>query len=546
MRIPALLLLCIAGSPFVRISSAQVTFDRLLNSAKEPQNWLSYSGSYNGQRYSALTQITPANVKNLDLQWVFQQRSLEKFEATPIVVDGVMYTTQAPSDVVALDAATGRIFWTYSANVSAQSRTCCGRINRGVAILGELVYVGTIDGRLIALDAKTGKPVWKVEVAKPEAGYSLMHAPLIIKDKVIVGTAGGEYGIRGFIAAYDAKTGKEVWRFYTIPAPDEPGGNSWAGDSWKHGGAPVWVTGAYDAETNLTFWGIGNPGPDWNGDKRAGDNLYSDSVVALDADTGKLKWHYQFTPHDDFDFDSVQVPVLGEIDWQGKPRKVMMWGNRNGFFYVLDRTSGQYLLGKPFAKVTWTTGLDERGRPMRQANMEPTAAGTQIYPGNLGATNWYSPSFSPKTGLFYLSVWDNYSSVYGKSDGDYVEGRLYMGGAPRNIVPLLMQPAATLNRREDEGYGAVRAIDPKTGERKWEFKMADVTDAGILTTASDVLFSGGRDGNFYALDAKTGALLWTKSLGGPVASGPMSYSVAGRQYVAISAGTSLYVYALKQ
>ncbi|HMD49509.1 MAG TPA: PQQ-dependent dehydrogenase, methanol/ethanol family [Bryobacteraceae bacterium] len=537
-----LLILPLAASTL----AAQVTFDRLLHSDKEPQNWLSYSGGYQSQRHTTLKEITPANVKNLELQWAFQQRSLEKFEATPLVVDGVMYTTQAPSDVIALDATTGRVYWTFSANVKAESRTCCGRVNRGVAILGDNVFVGTIDGRLIALDAKTGKPVWKVQVAKPEAGYSLMHAPLVIKDKVIIGTAGGEFGIRGFIAAYDAATGKELWRFYTIPEPGEKNGNTWAGDSWKHGGASVWVTGSYDPELNLTYWGIGNPGPDWNGDKRAGDNLYSDCVIALDPDTGELKWYYQFTPHDDFDFDSVQVPVLANMQWQGRDRKVMLWGNRNGFFYVLDRTSGQYLLGKPFAKVTWTTGLDERGRPMRQANMEPTAEGTRIYPGNLGATNWYSPSYSPETGLFYLSVWDNYSSVYGKSESEYVEGRLYMGGAPRNVVPLLMQPAPTLTRREEEGYGAVRAIDPKTGERKWEFKMADVTDAGVLTTASGLLFSGGRDGNFYALDAKTGALLWKTQLGGPVAAGPMSYSINGRQFIAVNAGTTMYVFAVKQ
>ncbi|MGD0435625.1 MAG: PQQ-dependent dehydrogenase, methanol/ethanol family [Bryobacteraceae bacterium] len=541
MRVRLLILLCIAAA-----LPAQVSFDRLLHPEKEPQNWLSYSGGFQSQRHTALKEITPANVKSLELQWVFQQRSLEKFEATPLVVDGIMYTTQAPSDVVALDAATGRVFWTFSANVAAGSRTCCGRVNRGVAILGNTLFVGTIDGRLIALDAVTGKPIWKVEVAKPEAGYSLMHAPLVIKDKVIMGTAGGEFGIRGFIAAFDANTGKELWRFYTIPAPDEKNGGTWAGDSWKHGGAPVWVTGSYDPDLNLTYWGIGNPGPDWNGDKRGGDNLYSDSVVALNPDTGELKWHYQFTPHDDFDFDAVQVPVLADIDWQGQRRKVMLWGNRNGFFYVLDRTSGQYLLGKPFAKVTWTTGLDDSGRPVRQANMEPTAEGTRIYPGNLGATNWYSPSFSPETGLFYLSVWDNYSSVYGKSEGEYVEGRLYMGGAPRNVVPILMQPAPTLTRREDEGYGALRAIDPKTGQRKWEFKMVDVTDAGILTTASGLVFSGGRDGNFYALDAKSGALLWKTQLGGPIAAGPMSYAINGRQYVTVNAGTSMFVFAVKQ
>ena len=313
MKSRLLILFSIAGA-----LSAQVTFDRLLHPEKEPQNWLSYSGNYQSQRHTALKEITPANVKNLELQWVFQQRSLEKFEATPLVVDGIMYTTQAPSDVVALDATTGRIFWTWSANVSPSSRTCCGKVNRGVAILGDMVYVGTIDGRLVALDAKTGKPVWKIQVEKAEAGYSLMHAPLIVKDKVIMGVAGGEYGIRGFIAAYDAKTGKQAWKFYTIPEAGGKDGNTWQDDSWKHGGGSIWVTGSYDPDLNLTYWGVGNPGPDWNGDKRAGDNLYTDSVVALDPDTGELKWHYQFTPHDDFDFDSVQVPVLARHGLAGQ------------------------------------------------------------------------------------------------------------------------------------------------------------------------------------------------------------------------------------
>ncbi|MGD1098273.1 MAG: PQQ-dependent dehydrogenase, methanol/ethanol family [Bryobacteraceae bacterium] len=540
MKIRALLFLT---APFLL---GQVPFDRILNAGNEPQNWLTYSGGFQSQRHSTLAQITPANVKNLELKWVFQARSLEKFEATPLVVDGVMYVVQAPDDVVALDAATGRIFWVYASNPANTAHTCCGRVNRGVAILGDTLFFGTIDSNLIALDARSGRPIWKTQVAKPESGYSITLAPLVIKDKVIIGIAGGEYGIRGFIAAYDVRTGKQSWRFDTIPGPGEPGNDTWAGDSWQHGGAPVWVTGSYDPALNLTYWGIGNPGPDWNGDKRAGDNLYSDSVVALDPDTGELKWHFQFTPHDDFDFDAVQVPVLADMDWQGRPRKLMLWGNRNGFFYVLDRTNGEFLLGKPFAKVTWAGGLDEKGRPMRQVNMEPSREGTLIYPGNLGATNWYSPSFSPHTGLFYLSVWDNYFSTYGKSDNDFVEGRLYTGGVPRSPVPLLIQPAPVLNRREDEGYGAVRAIDPKTGERKWEFKMTDVTDAGILTTASDVLFSGGREGNFYALDARTGSLLWTTPLGGPITAGPMTYSIAGRQYVSISAGNSLFTFALRQ
>jgi alcohol dehydrogenase (cytochrome c) len=523
---------------------AGVTFDRLLHASQEPQNWLTYSGTFASQRYSSLNQIRPDNVGTLELQWVFQARSLEKFEATPLVVDGVMYTVQAPNDVVALDAATGRVFWTWSYNPAQESRVCCGRVNRGLAILGDTLYMGTIDAHLIAIDAKNGKPLWDRRLGKAGAGYSLTHAPLIVKDKVIVGTAGGEYGIRGFLAAFDAKTGKELWRFNTVPGPGEPGAETWEGDSWKTGGGSVWVTGSYDPDLNLTYWGIGNPGPDWNGDSRPGDNLYTDSVLALDPDTGKLKWHYQFSPHDEFDYDSVQVPVLADVDWQGKARKIMYWANRNGLFYALDRTNGEFLMGKPFVEVNWMKGFDEKGRPMRVPGKAPSKEGTLIYPGNQGGTNWYSPSYSPRTGLFYIPTWAGYASLYVKGADTYKEGNQYTAGAPRSPVPF---GRSLQNFRKDgEEYGAVRAIDPKTGAQKWEFKMRDITEAGILTTASDLLFSGGREGYFYALDARTGALLWKASVGGAVAAGPMTYSVGGRQYVAISAGNSLFTFALRR
>ena len=528
---------------------AQVTFDRILHPEKEPQNWLSYGGSTMSQRYSPLTQITPGNVANLQMQWAFQARSLEKFEATPLVVDGVMYVTQAPNDVVALNAATGEIKWIYSYSPSREARPCCGRVNRGVSILGNTLYMATIDAHLVALDARTGEVVWNKEVAKPEAGYAMTHAPLIVKDKVIVGTAGGEYGIRGFIAAYDAATGNEAWRFYTIPGKGEPGNETWAGDSWMHGGASVWVTGSYDPQLNLTYWGIGNPGPDWNSDKRGGDNLYSDCVVALDAATGKLKWYFQFTPHDDFDYDSTQVPVLADIDWPGKdgrtqPRKVMLWGNRNGFVYTLDRTTGQFLMGKPFSKVTWASGLDEAGRPMRVNGAVPSVEGTKVYPSAIGATNWYPPAFSPRTGLFYIPAWDDVYGNMTKSDVEFSEGKQFVGGASGTVIPALRGPQV---RKPNEmvGYGAVRAIDPRTGEKKWEFKMGDVTTSGLLTTASDLLFTGGREGYFQALDARTGKLLWKTNGGAEIAMGPMTYQVNGKQYVAFSAGSSLFVYALK-
>jgi alcohol dehydrogenase (cytochrome c) len=542
---PRVILAVLAAGALRAPMQAQVTFDRILNAAKEPQNWLTYSGSTMSQRHTLLTQVTPANVKNLEMQWIFQARSLEKFEATPLVVDGMMYTVQAPNDVVALDAATGRIFWVYSYAPSRDARPCCGRVNRGLAILGETLFMGTIDAKLLAIDAKSGKLAWETQLGKPEAGYAITHAPLIVKDKVIVGVAGGEYGIRGFIAGFDAKTGKEAWRFNTVPGPGEPGHETWGGDSWQHGGGSVWVTGSYDPEQNSTYWGIGNPGPDWNGDARPGDNLYSDCVVALDPDTGRLKWYYQFSPHDEFDFDSVQVPVLADMEWQGKPRKVMVWANRNGLMYVIDRTNGQFLLGKPFVKVNWMDGFDEKGRPKRVPGKVPTAEGTLIYPGNQGGTNWYSPSFSPHTGLFYIPAWVDYSSVYVKEKVDYTEGQVFAGAFPRTPVPFIVAPQVHLHT-EDEGHGAVRAMDPKTGDMKWEFKMSDVTDSGILTTATDVLFAGGREGYFFALDAKTGAMLWRASLGGQVSAGPMSYSVNGRQYIAIAAGQTLVTFALRK
>jgi alcohol dehydrogenase (cytochrome c) len=544
MFVRVLLFVCAAAA-----LNAQVTFDRILHADKEPQNWLTYSGSTMSQRYSPLAQVTPGNVNNLQLQWAFQARSLEKFESTPLVVDGTMYLTQAPNDVVALNAVTGDIKWLYSYSPSREARPCCGRVNRGVAILGNTLFMATIDAHLVALDARDGKVLWDTEVAKPETGYAMTHAPLIVKDKVIVGTAGGEFGIRGFIAAYDVATGKEAWKFYTIPGPGEPGHETWAGDSWEHGGASVWVTGSYDPQLNLTYWGIGNPGPDYNSDKRGGDNLYSDCVVALDADTGKLKWYFQFTPHDDFDYDSVQVPILADINWTDRdgrtqPRKAMLWANRNGFFYVLDRTSGKFLLGKPFVKVTWTKGLDEAGRPMRINGVAPSAEGTEIFPSQTGGTNWWSPSFSPRTGLMYVAAWEGVHASFKKAEGEFEEGKRYTGGGAQPTRPGNRGPQV-IKQNDADGYGVVRALDPQSGEKKWEFKMNDVTSSGILTTASDLLFTGGREGLFQALDARTGKLLWKTNAGGDIAMGPMTYQVNGKQYVAFSASSSLFVYALK-
>ena len=529
--------------------AAQVSFERLLNAADEPHNWLTYSGTYSSIRYSLLEQITPDNVDELELAWVFQAQSLEKFESTPLVVDGIMYLTEAPNTVVALDARRGRVFWIYQYNPSPESRPCCGRVNRGLAILGNTLFLATLDARLIAIDATTGQPLWQTTVANPEAGYAMTLAPLIVKDKVIIGVAGGEYGIRGFIAAYQADTGEEVWRFYTIPAPGEPGHETWEDTTgaWRHGGASVWLTGSYDPELNLTYWGIGNPGPDWNPAQRPGDNLYSDSVVALNADTGELEWYFQFTPNDDYDYDAVQIPVL--VDLSGgdfSSGKQMLWGNRNGFFYVLDRTTGEFIRGEPFVEINWASGLSESGRPIET----PQPSGATTYPGVQGGTNWYSPSYSPSTGLFYLSAWEGYGSVFRSTEVEYQEGLVFLGGVPDTPFPGGPNVPSTRGGRinvwtEAAGTGAVIAIDPTTGEHRWKFEMTDVTTSGILTTATDVLFTGGREGYFYALDAGTGEEIWRTSLGGEIANGPMSYEVDGTQYVAVAAGNGLFVFGLR-
>ena len=527
--------------------SAQVTYERLAAAAREPQNWLTYSGGYASQRYSTLEAITPRNVKTLEQKWVFQAESLQKFEASPLVIDGIMYLTQPPNDVVAIDARTGRIFWLYQYRPAPDSKVCCGAVNRGLAILGDTLFMATVDARLIALDARSGKPLWNTKVADNEAGYSMTLAPLVVKDKVIVGVAGGEYGIRGFVAAYEAKTGKEVWRFYTIPGPGEPGHDTWpADDSWSHGGASIWVTGSYDPELNLTYWGIGNPGPDWNPSQRKGANLYSDSALALDADTGKLKWHFQFSPNDPYDYDSTQVPVLVDAQWDGRMRKLMLWANRNGFFYALDRTNGQFLSGHPFVKVTWASGLDDNGRPL----VTPQPPGVPVYPGVQGGTNWYSPSYSPRTGLFYVSAWDDYASIFVNEQVEYRPGQHYTGGHPASPIPGAPNPSlrggAINNYTDATGHGSVMALDIRTGKTKWKFDMTDVTDSGILTTATDLLFTGGREGYFHALDARTGALLWKASVGGPVSAAPITYQIDGKQYVAIAAGHALFVYGLRE
>ncbi|MFN3326341.1 MAG: pyrroloquinoline quinone-dependent dehydrogenase [Bryobacteraceae bacterium] len=520
------ILVCALALPAI----GQLTYERILKAAAEPGNWLTYSGSYMSHRHSSLKQIDRSNVERMQLKWVYQMRTLEKVETTPIVVDEVMYVTKPPDEVVALDPETGRAFWTYRRVLPEPINVCCGQVNRGVAVLGDRVYAGFVDGHVVALDAKTGALLWDVEVADRRTGHSVTVAPLAVKDKVIVGIAGGEYGIRGFLDAYDAETGERAWRFYTVPGPGEPGNETWAGDSWKTGGAPTWVTGSYDPELNLIYWGTGNPSPDWNGEVRKGDNLYSSSVIAVDADTGKLKWYFQFTPHDVHDWDAVQIPVLVDASWQGRPRKLMYWANRNSFFYVLDRTTGEFLSGRPFTKQTWAKGLDEKGRPIRLPNTAPSREGTLVYPGVQGGTNWYSPSFSPVTGLFYMSVWE-YASIYYTGDAPYTAGNRFLGSVPSGVP-------------DDPGYGAVRAIEPQTGELRWEKRLHSKPQAGILSTAGGLVFGGTNEGHFFALDDRTGKELWRANTGGVIAAGPVTYLSRGQQRVTIAAGSALFTFGL--
>ncbi len=527
---------------------AQVSYDRILHSADEPQNWLTYNGTYSSQRYSRLDQITPSNVDDLELKWMLQNQEFGAWQSNPIVVDGIMYVTERPNDVMAVDAVTGRVFWVYQHTPDENASVCCGANNRGVAVLDDKVFMGTLDARLIAIDATNGQPLWNVEVADVDLAYSITMAPLVVKDKVIVGVGGGEYGIRGFIAAYDAETGEEAWRFYTIPGPGEPGHDTWSDDDWEHGGAPVWITGSYDPELNLMYWGVGNPGPDWNPDQRPGDNLYSDAVVALDADTGELKWHFQFTPNDGYDYDAVQVPVLVDMDWNGVPSKLMLWANRNGYFYVLDRVTGEFLSGTQFVKVNWSSGLDENGRPVPT----PQPPGSPTWPGNQGGTNWYPPSYSPRTGLFYFSAWEDYATIYEKEEVEYVPGRYYLGGRFSVLAPVPGAPTIGIGRTspindwtDAVGHGAVIALDPHTGEARWKFEQFDVSDSGMLTTASDLLFTGGREGYLHALDALTGVELWKASLGGQIVMAPITFMVNGRQYVSVISGHTLVTFGLR-
>ena len=509
---------------------SQVSYERIRNAQSEPQNWLTYSGNYQGHRFSPLAQINITNVAQLKPVWVYQMRDPGKVEATPLVVDGIIYLSEKPHVVTALDGRTGRPLWTYRRTTPSDARGCCGIPNRGLAVLGETLYLTTFDSHVIALDIHTGKLRWDVIAADYKLGYTMTAAPLAIKDKIIVGVGGGEYGIRGFLDDYDAKTGQRLWRFWTVPSPGEAGNETWSGDSWKTGGAPTWVTGSYDPELNLIYWPTGNPAPDWNGDARLGDNLYSDCLLALDADTGKLRWHFQFTPHDVWDWDANQVPVLFDAVVNGKPRKLIAQANRNAFYYLLDRTTGEFLRGASYIKQTWASGLDAKGRPIKLPNIEPSVAGTLLYPGLGGATNWYSPSYSPQTGLFYVLARENHPQYFFKTDAVYHPGDLFEGGGGRDLPGV-------------EPYGVVKALDALTGKQRWEFRLFSPAMTGLMATAGGLVFGGSSEGYFYALDARTGKVLWKFMAGYQIVNNPISYSIRGKQYVATIAGQGLFVFA---
>jgi alcohol dehydrogenase (cytochrome c) len=513
-------------------ASAQVTYKRIANPDAEPGNWLTYSGNYSGHRFSQLAEITPTSVARLRPVWVYQIRAAGRFETSPIVADGVMYVTEPPTKVTALDLRSGRPLWSWQRPQARVARTLgFGPTNRGAALLDDTVYVGTLDGYLVALDARSGAVRWETKVADNSTGHAITVAPLAIDGKIIVGISGGEAGIRGFLDAYDAKTGKLAWRCWTIPAPGEAGSETWSGDSWKTGAGPTWVTGSFDPALNLIYWGTGNPGPDWNGDVRVGDNLYTCSLLAIDAATGKMKWHFQFTPHDVHDWDANQIPVLFDAVWKGGARRLVALANRNAFYYVLDRETGEFLLGTPYAKQTWASGLDAKGRPIVLPNTEPTVEGNLVWPSLQGATNWFSPSFNPQTRTLYVSVREM-GAYYYKGEAEYKPGTYFTAGGERAV-------------EGDEAWGAIRALDALNGKVKWEFRLQSPPWAGVLATAGGVVFSGSNEGNFYALDALTGKPLWEFQTGGQITANPISFLIDGRQHVAIASGQSLFVFGLR-
>ena len=496
-------------------------------------DWPSYDGSTTGNRYTPLTQIDKSNVDRLAPRWIYTIPSTVRLQVTPVVVDGVMYVTSA-NECYALDAGNGREIWRFQ-----QPRTkglvgnAAGGINRGVAVAGDRVFMVTDHAHLLALNRFTGELLWDTEMADWRLNYNATSAPLIVGDLIVAGTAGGEQGVRGFLAAYDQSTGKEAWRFWTVPKPGEPGAETWVGSGIEQPGGTTWMTGVYDAALNLVYWTTGNPSPDYNGDERRGDNLYASSVVALDARSGRLKWHFQFTPHNVWDWDAQQPTVLVDATWEGRPRKLLVQASRNGFFYVLDRTDGKFLLGKPFVShLTWAREIGSDGRPVLLPGQEPSAEGTRVCPSAHGAANWYSTSYSPQTGLYYVQTLEN-CNVFVKSVSEWVAGKSYWGGSTR--------PDATAPNQK-----ILRAISLTTGKVAWELPQTGPGAArgGTLATASGLLFFCDDQDRFAAVDASTGKQLWQFGMNSVWRASPMTYEFDGRQHVAIASGSNIVVFGL--
>jgi alcohol dehydrogenase (cytochrome c) len=496
------------------------------------ENWPSYNGDYTGRRYSSLQQINVATVPRLRTAWVFHARNSQNLEVTPVVVNGVMFVTSA-NDVFALDASTGRAVWHYQRPVSSGLLDdAAAHKNRGVAVWGNFVFVETDDAHLLCLDARSGALRWDIEYADKIKHYGATSAPLIVKDTVVVGTSGGDSGVRGFIAGYDAVSGKQKWRFWTIPAPGEFGSSSWPGDSYLHGGGTTWMPGTYDPELNTLYWTTSNAAPDFVGDSRPGDDLYTASVLALDPDSGKLKWYFQFTPHDLFDYDATETPVLADANENGTLRHLLLQADRNGFFYVLDRTTGKFLRASPFVeKLNWATGIDSSGRPILSGRI-PTEKGTYICPGVNGATNWFSPSYNPETGLFYVIALESCNQFF---------------SAPREFVPgETYYNTGTKVPRDDRPQKILLALSAKDGKTVWRYPQVGNSNSwgGTLTTAGGLVFFGDDSQSVEAVDARNGRVLWHFNTGQEFFASPMTYAVDGQQYVAIAGESDVFSFAL--
>src|SRR5438067_4644765 len=536
-RTTALLLTIAVGGMAAaqEISNASVSADVSpvqLESRTLAANWLTYNGDYSGRRYSSLSQINTNNIAQLRAEWVFHSANSDRLEVTPVVVNGIMFATAA-NDTYALDARTGRTIWHHSRpNSEGLIDDASRHISRGVAVWHSRIYRQTDNAHLLCLDARSGHLIWDVAYADWNKNYGATAAPLVVKDKVIVGTSGGDDGVRGFVAAYDALTGKLAWRFWTIPGPGEFGSESWPHDLYLHGGGTAWMSGTYDPGLNLLYWGTSNPAPDFEGGVRPGDDVYTDCVLALDPDTGKLKWYFQFTPHDLFDYDATETPVLIDASYDGQPRKLLVEANRNGYFYMLDRTNGKFLTAFPFVEnLNWAKGIDTQGRPIR-TGLQPTAQGTRMCPGFSGATNWYSPSYNPSTRLFYFLAEEN-CDLYFLKPQEFSEGKTYYSTGVRH------SPG-------DHSRKILLAYGLESGKPAWRYPQVGSghSSGGTMTTAGGLLFFADDAQSFEAVDAQTGKPLWHFNTGQGMHASPMSYAVNGRQYVAIAAGSDIFSFAL--